>query len=109
MGPFCQQWNRPTQRFPQGHVQDTMNGPINREVEVRVIEHDVGRLSAKFEGDVLQVGLGCGLHYPAPDGRGSRECDLVNAHVLRDGLTAYVSVTRDDVHDAGWETGLLDD
>lgn len=86
-----------------------MNRPINREVEVRVIEHDIGRLSAKFESDVLKVGLGSGLHDLASNECGSRECDLVNVHVSRNGPTDGDSVARDDIHDAGWEAGLVDE
>jgi hypothetical protein len=86
-----------------------MNRPINRKVEVRIIKHDVGRLSTKFKRDVLQVGLGCGLHDLAPDKDGSRERDLVNLHMFRDGLTDCVSVAHDNVDDAGRETSLLDD
>src|ERR1700677_3767096 len=86
-----------------------MNGPINREVEVCIIEHDIGRLSAKFESDVLQVGLGRGLHDLAPNERGSRECDFVNVHVPRNGLTDCGSVAWYYINDAWWEAGLVDE
>lgn len=86
-----------------------MNRPINCKVKVRIIEHDVGRLSAEFESNVLKVGLGRGLHDLTSNERGSRECDLVDVHVPRNGPTDGESVTRDDIHDAGWEAGLVDD
>lgn len=43
-------------------LQDTESGPLDGLVEVAVIENDVGRLAAELESDVLEVGLGGGLH-----------------------------------------------
>ena len=76
---------------------------------VGVVENDVWRLASELEGNLLQVGAGCGLHdLTANNGRPGK-CDLVNIHVGRDGGTGDLSKTGDDVDDSWWETGLLDE
>ena len=52
----------------------------NHALERRIIEDDIGRLSAQFEKDTLQR-LGPALHDVATDRRRTREADHVHARV----------------------------
>lgn len=53
-----------------------MSGPVNGLLEVAVVKDDVGALAAKFKSDILQIGLGRGLHDLATDEGGACECNL---------------------------------
>ena len=87
--------------------EDAEVDPRDGVVDVGVLEDDVGRLAAEFEGDLLQVGAGGGLEDgAASDGRAS-EGDLVNVHVRGDGGTSSLAETGQDVDDTWWETDLL--
>lgn len=50
--------------------------PVHSLFEIGIIEDDVGRLSAEFESDVLEIALGSCLHDFTPYKGTSRERDL---------------------------------
>ncbi len=87
--------------------EDTEVDPRDRVLNVGIVENNVGRLAAELKGDLLQVGLGCGLEDgSANDGRAS-EGDLVDVHVRGNGCTSSLTKSRDDVDDTSGDTSLL--
>lgn len=101
--------------------------PTNSLLQIRVVEHDIRVLTAEFEGDVFQVGLGCCLHDLTTDEGGACERDLyaclrlvatktvviseihlVDFHMLSDSGTDGGSVPCDDVNNSRREPDLLD-
>ena len=85
-----------------GHdVLDAVRGPVDSKVQIRIVEYDIRRLSTKLECHVLQVRPRCRFHDFPPDESGPGEGDLIYAEMFRDGLTCRVTVTSDDVDDAG--------
>jgi len=74
-------------------VVDTEVGPVDGLVHVGVAEDDRRRLSAQFQGDILQVAGCSGLHDDATNDSGSGEGDLVYTHVRGDGCTGDLSDT----------------
>ena len=84
-----------------------MDSPRRSLLQVTVIEDDVGALSTKLEGDVLDVRVGGALHDPSADNSASGECDLLDAHVAADGLADSGTVTVDNIKDTGGEASLV--
>ena len=77
-----------------------------REVEVGVVEHDVGRLAAELERDLLHRARR-ELHDAPPDFGRAGERDLVDERVLRELLARAAAGTGDEVDDAGRDVGLF--
>lgn len=91
----------------RGGSQYTMSRPVDRLVEVCVVENDIRALSTELKGDVLEVTLSGGLHdLPADEGRTS-ERNLLDTTVLADGLTDGVPVSDDKVKDTRGETNFV--
>lgn len=89
--------------------EDTKVGPRDSVVNVGIVEDNVGRLATQLESDLLQVTLGSGLQdHTANDGRTS-EGNLVDVHVVGDGVTGHTTETRDDVDNTGGEASLLNE
>ena len=78
-------------------------------IDIRVLEDNVGRLAPQLERDLLEVGAGGHLEDLAADDRRAGEGDLVDVHVRGDGRAGRLAEAGDDVHDAWWEAGLLDE
>ena len=98
---------------PGGHCttrdsQDTVGRPVNGLVEICIVKDDVRALPAEFEGDILEVGPGSGLHdLPAYEGRTSK-CNLLNAVVLADGLSDGRPVSDNEVEDTRRDAGFAE-
>lgn len=83
--------------------EETESSPLDGLVEIGVLADDVGRLASQFEGDLLQVGLGSGLHNGSANEGGTSEGNLLDVHVRCNGGASDLAVTADDVDDTGWE------
>jgi hypothetical protein len=98
------------QRTALAHVQKQSGvrrgqGGLN----VRVVEHNHGRLAAQLQRDALQVGLGRVLLDEVPHRGGPREGNLVHVGVHGQGLAGRGAVAGQDVHHALGKPGLLDE
>ena len=82
--------------------------PVDGLLDIGVVEHDIRRLAAQLEGNLLEVGGGGGLHDGTTYERGTGEGDLVNIHVRGDGGTGNLAEPGDDVENTGGEASLLD-
>jgi hypothetical protein len=89
--------------------EDTKVDPRDGVINVGILEDDVGRLAAKLEGDLLQVGRGGGLEDCAANDGGTGESDLVDVHVRGEGGTGDLTETGDDVDDTRGEASFLDE
>ena len=90
------------------YAQESVSCPIDCLFHIRIIEYNVGTLASELQSNGFQVALCRGLHYLAADKGAAGECDLVDVHVLADGLSNGVSVTCNDVDDAGREACFVD-
>jgi hypothetical protein len=72
-------------------------------------ENHIRRLSTKLERHVLQVALRGRFHNLAAHKSAARECNFVYMHVGADRRPDSVAVAHQDVHDARWKAGLLDE
>src|SRR5436309_9604348 len=79
--------------------------PGNRDLEIRVGQHDVRRLAAELERDLLQV-AGCGAQDQLADLGRAGERDLVDVGVGRERGAGGLAEPRDDVQHAGREARL---
>src|SRR3989441_2244503 len=85
------------------------NGAIERRLEVRVLEHDEGRVAPELERQPLDL-AGRRLHDPLPDLRRAREADLPDERVgeqLR--ADQARTVGRQHVEHAGGQPGVFGD
>ena len=83
-----------------------MGRPIDRLVNIRIVEDDVWALPAKFESDVLQVALGGSLHdLPTCEGR-TGEGDFLDTGMLGDRLTDRIPISNHEVEDARGEASF---
>ena len=82
--------------------------PVDGLLDIGVVEHDIRRLTAELESNLLQVGGGGGLHDGTTNERGTGEGDLVNIHMRGDGGAGDLAESRDDVENTGGEASLLD-
>ena len=87
---------------------DAKVDPVDGLLDIGVVEHDIRRLAAQLESNLLEVGGGGGLHDSTPNERGTGEGDLVNIHMRGDGGTGDLAESRDDVENTGGEASLLD-
>ena len=78
------------------HQQEPEQGAVDRQLEVGVVEHDVGALAAEFQGDLLDVAGGRPRHGPA-DLRRPGERDLADVPVLGEPRADDRTGTGDDV------------
>lgn len=75
-------------------------------VEVGTLEHQMGALASKLEGNLLQIAVSRGLHdLPAGDGA-SGECDLVDIFMRRESGTTDATQRGDSVENTWREAAL---
>jgi hypothetical protein len=91
------------------YAQDAVRSPVDRLLQVGVVEDDVRALTAKLQRHVLQVALRGALHDLAADEGAPGERDLVDLHVLADGLSDDVAVACEDVDDTRGKAGFLNE
>jgi len=84
--------------------EDRARGALDRRLEVGVLQHDLRRLAAQLERDLLEVARRR-LHDQAPDLRGAGERHLVDVGV-RGQMRAGVAEPGHDVHDTGRQSRL---
>lgn len=82
--------------------------PTDSFIDVRIIEDDVGALSAKLQSNLLQVAVCGSLHDVSADEGRASECNLIDVHVGGDRSPGDPPDTRDSVDDARRETSFLD-
>lgn len=86
------------------HVEsDTESSPVHGLVDVCVVENNVGRLAAEFEGNLLEVRLSSSLHDGAADEGRAGEGDLLDSHMRGNGSTDNGTEAVDNVDDTRWE------
>jgi hypothetical protein len=72
----------------------------NRDIEIRIVEHDVGRFAAQFERDFLQI-IRRGFDDQLADFGRAGEGHLVHLAVRRQRRAASLTKTSDHVEHAG--------
>lgn len=88
-------------------VVNTEVDPVDGVLDVGVVENDVGGLATKFEGNLLEVGGGSGLHDGSANDGGASEGDLVNVHVRGEGGTGSLAKSGNKVENTRREASLL--
>jgi len=88
--------------------ENTESGPTNRGVDVCVVKDDVGALSTKLEGDVLEVRRSGSLHDVTTNKSRSSECDLFNVHMRGNRGADGVSVASNKVDNTSRQASLLE-
>ena len=89
--------------------ENTKVDPRNCILDIRVVEDNIWALATKLQGHLFQIRASSRFHdLPANNGR-SRESDLVNVHVGREGSAGNLAEAGDDVDDARWESGFFDE
>ncbi len=88
-----------------GGAECTPERAVEGELEVGVVEDDLGVFAAHFEGDGLEGGGGA-LAYEGADLAGSGKADGADVLVLDDGRTGVGAFAGDDVDDAGGQAGV---
>ena len=89
------------------YTQSSVSSPVDSLIHIRVVEYNVQTLVSKFQRNGLQIALRRSLHDLATDEGVACERDLVDGHVLADGLPGGVSVAC-DVDDAERESYFVD-
>lgn len=88
--------------------EDTEVGPRDGVVDVSIVENNVGRLATQLKGDLLEVALGRSLEDQTANLGRTSEGNLVDVHVVRDGVTSNTTQARDDVDNTLGEASFLD-
>jgi len=89
--------------------EDTKVDPRDGVVNISIIEDDIGTLATQLERDLLQVRPSGSLHDLAADNSATGESNLVDVHVRGERGAGDLAEAGEDVDDAWWETGLLDE
>ncbi|KAH3664621.1 hypothetical protein OGATHE_003436 [Ogataea polymorpha] len=92
-----------------GVVEDTGNEGADGGLDVSVVKHNVGRLSSKLQGHLLEVGVGSNLHDVSSSCGGAGEGKLLDLRVAGNGISRDLTESGHDVHHSGWDSGLLDE
>lgn len=87
---------------------EAMGCPINRLVNLCIVEDDVWALSAEFKSYVLEIALGGSLHNLPPDEGRASESDFFDMHVLANRLTSGVPISDDEVEYTRGEASLVE-
>lgn len=88
--------------------EDTEVGPRDGVFDVSIVENNVGRLATQLKGDLLEVALGRSLKDQTANLGRTSEGNLVDVHVVRDGVTSNTTQARDDVDNTLGEASFLD-
>ncbi|KAH3660227.1 hypothetical protein OGAPHI_007432 [Ogataea philodendri] len=88
-------------------VENTCNQGLDSNLDVSVVEHNVGRLSSKLQSDLLEVGVGSSLHDQSSGGSGSGEGNLLDLRVRSNGVTGDLTESRNNVHHSWRNTGFF--
>ena len=86
---------------------DRVDEPFDCAIQIGVIKNDVGGFPTQLQGERL-AGSGCRLPDFATHFRRSGKGNLIDVWVSNDHFTNR-SVTRHDIHDALWQSGLAAD
>ena len=88
----------------RGYAQDTVSSPLDGLLHIAVIKDDGRRLSAKLEGDLLEITLRSSRHnFTSRDGA-ARKRNFVDVLVSSKGCASDRAERRHGIHNAGRES-----
>jgi hypothetical protein len=76
--------------------------------QISIVKNDVGALSSELQAHSFQVTVRSGFGDLSANQGAASECNLIDTVMLSDVLTHSLSITIDNVKNAGREPGLLD-
>ena len=79
--------------------EDAFACAVDSLLQVCVVEYDVGRFAAQFEGDWNQL-VACSLVYAAADFSGAGECEFVDIRMIEQPLAGFGTLAGDNVQNA---------
>lgn len=89
--------------------EDAEVDPRDGVVDVSVVKDDIGALATQLERDLFQVRASSSFHDLTADDGAASEGDLVDVHMGRECGAGDLAKAGNDVDDAWWETGFLDE
>lgn len=92
-----------------GDPQDSVRAPVDREVQIRVVEDDIRALSPKFERNILQVRLRRPLHDLPPNQSRTSEGQLLDIHMRRHSVADGRTVADENVDYTRREASFVDE
>lgn len=91
------------------NAQDPVRAPIDRQIQIRIIEDNIRTLPPKLKRHILQVRLRRPLHDLPPNHRRASERQFLDIHMRRHGIADGGAVSDENVDYTWRETGFVDE